>query len=77
MYLSEYKGNNIDAAVNSALNILPQTVFNSLKATLYISNVDFTTSEVDNPEWSSLLLDNNDCIIAGVRHDNTVFVADL
>lgn len=43
---------------------------------LYLGEVESTTT-ITSPEWSFVITDNEGKILAGVRVDGTVFIADI
>lgn len=71
VYISNYTGSQIDSALSQAASI-----YNAVVLPLALQ-YGYTTSEIDSPEFKKVLLDQNDRVIAGLRTDNSVFVAEL
>ena len=71
-YVSSYTGIQIDNAITLQGKIVQVMQIIGLMAEL-----GTTSSEVTNLEWSNLITDSQDKILAGVRRDGSIFIADI
>lgn len=72
MYNSEYTGAQIDGAITA----IGKTV-QVMQIISFMVEFGVQSSSTTNVEWKNLILDSGDKILAGVRVDGTVFIADL
>lgn len=69
-YTSQFTSVQIDQGIGVALGII--------KVVSLITQYGYDVSTIANhPEWSYLITDNADKILAGVRFDGSVFIADF
>lgn len=77
IYTSNYTKNEIDEGVGLGLSS-PLNIYKSIVAAICASSIDgFTVTETTNAEWDYVLTDSEDRVIAGVRTDGSLFVADI
>ena len=69
-YTSQFTSEQIDQGLGVSLGII--------KIISLITQYGYDASTIANhPEWTYVITDNADKILAGVRVDNSVFIADL
>ena len=69
---------NQDQEVLNAVFHATSTDFQNFAAIMMIAlNYGYDASTATNPEWKYIILDSEDRILAGVKVDNTVFVANI
>lgn len=69
-YTSQFTSSQIDQGLSVSLGII--------KIISLITQYGYDVSTIaNNPEWAYLITDSTDKILAGVRVDNSVFIADL
>lgn len=71
-YVSSYTGIQIDNAIT-----LQGKIVQVMQIIGLIAELGTTSSEVTNPEWSNLITDSQNKILSGVRHDGSIFIADI
>lgn len=71
-YVSSYTGIQIDNAIT-----LQGKIVQVMQIIGLIAEYGTTSSEVTNSEWSNLIIDSQDRILSGVRHDGSIFIADI
>ena len=69
LYQSSYTGSLLDDGVNVGLNVI------QLMSLIQEYGTDSSTME--SIEWSYLMLDSSDYVLAGKRIDGGVYIADL
>lgn len=69
LYQSSYPGSLIDQSVNVGLNII------QLMSMMQAYGADSST--IENPEWTYVIVDSSDHILAGKRTDGGVYIADF
>jgi len=74
--MSEYISNYTGAQIDNAITVQGKIV-QVMQLIALMTELGTTSSTTTNPEWKNLLLDSGDKILAGVRVDGTVFIADL
>ena len=62
---------------NQEYNNIKSDIFDSMRATFGTFKGGYTISESESSEWKKVLLDNDNCIIAGLRIDGSIYIADL
>lgn len=75
IYTSKFTAKEIDEAVEKYKTLSLSKYEVVKKSILLIS--DYTTSSVDNPEWSEVIVDANNKIIVGVRQDGSAVTDNI
>lgn len=76
VYTSGYTKNEIDKGVGLGL-ASPLNIYNSLRLAFGVMKGGYTITETTNAEWAYVLVDSADKVLAGVRKDDSLFVAEL
>lgn len=71
-YVSSYTGIQIDNAIT-----LQGKIVQVMQIIGLIAEYGTISSEVTNSEWSNVITDSQDKILAGVRRDSSIFIADI
>ena len=71
-YVSSYTGPQIDNAI-----ALQGKIVQVMQITGLMIEFGITSSEITNTEWSNLITDSQDKILAGVRRDGSILIADI
>lgn len=76
IYTSGYTKDKIDEGVGHGL-ASPQNIYNAVRLMAGLQYGGYTTTETTNAEWASVLVDANNKVLAGVRQDGSLFIAEL
>lgn len=71
-YVSSYTGIQIDNAIT-----LQGKIVQVMQIIGLMAEYGTTSSEITNPEWSNVITDSQDRMLAGVRHNGSIFIADI
>lgn len=72
-FISAFTG----AAIDSSIGVLQKIVQIMQIVALMAEDGVYATTTVTNPEWKNLIVDYDNKILAGVKVDNTIFIADI
>lgn len=75
IYISKFTAKEIDEAVEK-YKTLSLSKYELVKSSVLLVS-DYETSTVDNPEWSEVIVDADDKIIAGIKQDNSAYTFDM
>ena len=75
-YTSKHTGSTIDKGVDEALES-KQYIYESLVLSLGVQLGGYDTSTITHPEWERVCLDKDDRILAGIREDGSLYIAEL
>lgn len=72
-FISAFTG----AAIDSSIGVLQKIVQIMQIVALMAEDGVYATTTITNPEWKNLIVDYDNKILAGVKVDNTIFIADI
>lgn len=64
-------------ALNALFNATGSSLSNFAAIMMVTFNYGYDASTITSPEWKCVMLDSEDKVLAGVRVDNSVFIADI
>jgi len=76
IHTSNYTKDEIDKSVGLGL-ASPKNIYDAIRLMAGLQCGGYTVTETTSAEWKYLLTDSNNKVIAGVRQDDSLFIADL
>jgi len=76
IYTSNYTKDEIDEGVGLGL-ASPKNIYDAICLMAGLQHGGYTVTETTNAEWAYVLTDSADKVLAGVRQDGSLFVAEL
>lgn len=75
IYISKFTAKEIDEAVEK-YKTLSASKYDVVKSSVTLVS-DYETSTVDSPEWSDVIVDADNKIIAGIKQDNSTYFPEM
>lgn len=76
LYTSKFTKDEIDEGVGLGL-ASPKNIYDAVRLMAGLQYSGYTVTETTNAEWKYVLTDLNDKVVAGVRQDGSLFIAEL
>ena len=76
IYTSNYTKDEIDAGVGLGL-ASPKNIYDAVRLMAGLQYGGYTVTETTNAEWKYVLTDLNGKVVAGIRQDDSLFIAEL
>lgn len=76
IYTSNYTKGEIDEGVSLGL-ASPKNIYDAIRLMAGLQYGGYTVTETTNAEWKYVLTDSADKVLAGVRQDGSLFMAEL
>ena len=76
IYTSKYTKDEIDEGVGLGL-ASPKNIYDAVRLMTGLRYGGYTVTETTSVEWKYVLTDNADKVLAGVRQDGSLFIAEL
>ena len=76
IYTSNYTKDEIDESIGLGL-ASPNILYDAVRLMAGLQYGGYTVTETTNTEWAYVLVDSADKVLAGVRQNGSLFVAEL